>query len=300
MAVLVMDNDSLEIKAYAGRRIFPMIPDTRTWIWCARAFAGFHAQAPVCAGAGRRADPFGKPVDRRAAVLRLRAGQFPGRFLGADQRGPGAAAVPECPGVDLLDRVGPVSFASVMLAGGCACACRPAPTQPERFWAGGTTLEELVGATGRWRAAACRASPVAAGAARVESRMMSAGAAWIVRDILESGGHPTARSMNRAIRAAAGLEDRHQFRFPRCLVGRRDRQMDDRRVGRSSGRHPNPGFSAPMWRRRALQDIVAALPKARRSPDPAGHGASRRDVLAAGLGWQRPDRSLSRAARAWP
>ena len=32
------------------------------------------------------------------------------------------------PAVDLLDRVGPVSFASVMLAGGCACACRPAPS----------------------------------------------------------------------------------------------------------------------------------------------------------------------------
>ena len=48
MAVLVMDNDSLEIKAYAGRRIFPMIPDTRTWIWCAACVRRVPRSSPSC------------------------------------------------------------------------------------------------------------------------------------------------------------------------------------------------------------------------------------------------------------
>ena len=65
------------------------------------------------------------------------------------------------PAVDLLDRVGPVSFASVMLAGGVRLRL-PAGADPNLsliLGGGGTTLEELVGAYRRWRAAACRGVP---------------------------------------------------------------------------------------------------------------------------------------------
>ena len=172
-----------------------------------------------------------------------------------------------------------------MLAGGVRLRL-PAGAEPNLsliLGGGGTTLKSWWAPTGRWRAAACRgvpgcgrSSPGGVPYDERRSRLDCPGHPG-------SGGTPTARSMNRAIRAAAGLEDRHQFRFPRCLVGRRDRQMDDRRVGRSSGRHPNPGFSAPMWRRRCYRTSSRPCRKARRNPDPARHGASRRDVLAAGL-----------------
>ena len=100
MAVLVMDNDSLEIKAYAGSADFS--DDSR------------YAHVDMVRGVrspGSTLKPFlyAQALDEglihsesllidAPLSLRLRAGQFPGRFLGADQRGPGAAAVPECPG----------------------------------------------------------------------------------------------------------------------------------------------------------------------------------------------------------
>ena len=133
---------------------------------------------------------------------------------------------------------------------------------------------------------------------RVESRMMSAGAAWIVRDILESGGHPDRpfyESGNQGRRLAWKTGTSFGFRDA-WSVGVTDRWTIGVWVGRPDG--TNPGFSAPMWRRRCCRTSSRPCRKARRNPDPARHGASRRDVLAAGLPvGQRPDRRLPRAAR---
>ena len=270
MAVLVMDNDSLEIKAYAGSADFS--DDSR------------YAHVDMVRGVrspGSTLKPFlyaqaldeglihseSLLIDAPLSSRRLRAGQFPGRFLGADQRGPGAAAVPECPG---RGPAGPRRAGQFRLgyAGG-RVRLRLAGADPNLsliLGGGGTTLEELVGAYRRWRAAACRGVPGC-------GRSSPGGVPYDERrSRLDCPGHPgkrrppTARSMNRAIRAAAGLEDRHQFRFPRCLVGRRDRQMDDRRVGRSSGRHAQSGLFGANVAAPLLQDIVAALPEGAPQP----------------------------------
>ena len=130
MAVLVMDNDSLEIKAYAGSADFS--DDSR------------YAHVDMVRGVrspGSTLKPFlyAQALDEgliHSESLLIDAplsfGYAPGNFQAAFS-GPISVAQAlqrslNVPAVDLLDRVGPVSFASVMLAGGCACACRPAPT----------------------------------------------------------------------------------------------------------------------------------------------------------------------------
>ena len=195
MAVLVMDNDSLEIKAYAGSADFS--DDSR------------YAHVDMVRGVrspGSTLKPFlyAQALDEgliHSESLLIDAplsfgGYAPGNFQAAFS-GPISVAQAlqrslNVPAVDLLDRVGPVSFASVMLAGGVRLRLPAGAAQPELDF--GRRRHHIGRAGGRLPGAGARrpvgASPVAAGAARVESRMMSAGAAWIVRDILESGGHP--------------------------------------------------------------------------------------------------------------
>ena len=129
--------------------------------------------------------------------------------------------------------------------------------------------------------------------------MMSAGAAWIVRDILESGGHPDRpfyESGNQGRRLAWKTGTSFGFRDA-WSVGVTDRWTIGVWVGRPDGTpirafRRQCGGAVAAGHRRGLAGRRAA------TPDPARHGASRRDVLAAGLPvGQRPDRRLPRAAR---
>ena len=163
MAVLVMDNDSLEIKAYAGSADFS--DDSR------------YAHVDMVRGVrspGSTLKPFlyAQALDEgliHSESLLIDAplsfgGYAPGNFqaaFGADQRGPGAAAVPECPG---RGPAGPRRAGQFRLgyAGGRVRLRLPAGADPNLsliLGGGGTTLEELVGAYRRWRAAACRGVP---------------------------------------------------------------------------------------------------------------------------------------------
>ena len=151
MAVLVMDNDSLEIKAYAGSADFS--DDSR------------YAHVDMVRGVrspGSTLKPFlyAQALDEgliHSESLLIDAplsfgGYAPGNFQAAFS-GPISVAQAlqrslNVPAVDLLDRVGPVSFASVMLAGGVRLRL-PAGADPNLsliLGGGGTTLEELVGA----------------------------------------------------------------------------------------------------------------------------------------------------------
>lgn len=268
MAVLVMDNDTLQTKAYAGSADFS--DDTR------------YSHVDMVRGVrspGSTLKPFlyAQALDEgliHSESLLIDApmsfgGYAPGNFQAAFS-GPVSVAQAlqrslNVPAVDLLDRVGPASFASVMLAGGVKLRL-PAGAEPNLsliLGGGGTTLEELVGAyralarggvSGRPRLRA--EQPV------VESRMMSPGAAWIVRDILEGGGHPDrpfyqAGSPSRQLAWKTGTS----FGFRDAwAVGVTDRWTIGVWVGRPDGT-PNPGFFGANVAAPLLQDIVAALPE---------------------------------------
>ncbi|MDH1179005.1 penicillin-binding protein 1C [Achromobacter mucicolens] len=268
MAVLVMDNDSLEVKAYAGSADFS--DDSR------------YSHVDMVRGVrspGSTLKPFlyAQALDEgliHSESLLMDApmsfgGYAPGNFQAAFA-GPVSVAQAlqrslNVPAVDLLDRVGPVSFASVMLAGGVKLRM-PAGAEPNLsliLGGGGTTLEELVGAYRALARGGVSGRPrLTAEQPLVESRMMSPGAAWIVRDILEGGGHPDrpfyqSGSPGRQLAWKTGTS----FGFRDAwAVGVTDRWTIGVWVGRPDGT-PNPGFFGANVAAPLLQDIVAAFPE---------------------------------------
>jgi penicillin-binding protein 1C len=268
MAVLVMDNDTLEVKAYAGSADFS--DDTR------------YAHVDMVRGVrspGSTLKPFlyAQALDEgliHSESLLIDApmsfgGYAPGNFQAAFS-GPVSVAQAlqrslNVPAVDLLDRVGPASFASVMLTGGVRLRLPDgaAPNLSLILGGGGTTLEELVGAYRALARDGVSGRPrLRAEQPRIESRMMSPGAAWIVRDILEGGGHPDRpfyQSGSPARRLAWKTGTSFGFRDA-WAIGVTDRWTLGVWVGRPDGT-PNPGFFGANVAAPLLQDIVAALPE---------------------------------------
>lgn len=267
MAVLVMDNDSLEVKAYAGSADFA--DDSR------------YAHVDMVRGVrspGSTLKPFLYALALDEGLIHSESllldaplsfgGYAPGNFQAAFA-GPVSVAQAlqrslNVPAVDLLDRVGPARFASVMLAGGVhlRMPAGAAPNLSLILGGGGTTLEELVGAYRALARGGLSGRPrLRASQPRIEARLMSPGAAWIVRDILESGGHPD-RPLFQGGAAGRQLAWKTGTSFgfrDAWAVGVTDRYTIGAWVGRPDGT-PNPGFFGANVAAPLLRDIVAALP----------------------------------------
>nr|WP_260986272.1 penicillin-binding protein 1C [Bordetella genomosp. 13] len=308
MAALVMDNDSLAIKVYAGSADFS--DDSR------------YAHVDMVRGVrspGSTLKPFlyGLALDEgliHSESLLMDApmsfgGYAPGNFQ-ATFSGPVSVAQAlqrslNVPAVDLLDRVGPTRFASVMLGGGVFLRM-PAGAQPNLsliLGGGGTTLEELVGAYRALARGGLAGKPRLDPAdPRVESRMMSVGAAWIIRDILEAGGDPDrpffqggAPGRRLAWKTGTSFGFRDAW-----AVGVTDHWTIGVWVGRPDGT-PNPGFFGANVAAPLLHDIVQALPAG--SPVVRMQPASVKAVVTCWpLGWRQgssPDGRCPEARRAW-
>jgi penicillin-binding protein 1C len=268
MAVLVMDNDSLAVRAYAGSADYG--DNTR--------YAHVDMVTAV-RSPGSTLKPFLYGVALDDGLIHSESllldvpmsfgGYAPGNFQAAFS-GPVSVAQAlqrslNVPAVDLLDRVGPAHFASVMLSGGVRLRM-PAGAVPNLsliLGGGGTTLEELVGA---YRALA---RDGLAGRPRLdprqplqETRMISAGAAWIVRDILEGGGHPDRPfHQSGAPGKALAWKTGTSFGFRDAwAVGVTDSWTIGVWVGRPDGT-PNPGFFGANVAAPLLRDVVSALPE---------------------------------------
>lgn len=273
MAVLVMDNDSLEVKAYAGSADFA--DDSR------------YAHVDMVRGVrspGSTLKPFLYALALDEGLIHSESllldaplsfgGYAPGNFQAAFA-GPVSVAQAlqrslNVPAVDLLDRVGPAKFASVMLAGGVhlRMPAGAAPNLSLILGGGGTTLEELVGAYRALARGGLSGRPrLRASQPRIEARLMSPGAAWIVRDILESGGHPD-RPLFQGAAAGRQLAWKTGTSFgfrDAWAVGVTDRYTIGAWVGRPDGT-PNPGFFGANVAAPLLRDIVAALPAGAPAP----------------------------------
>lgn len=267
MAALVMDNASLAVLGYAGSADFSD-----------RARFAHVDMVRGIRSPGSTLKPFLYAIALDEGLIHSEsllsdapqafAGYEPGNFQAAFS---GPVSVAEAltrslnvPAVDLLDRVGPQRFAARLRAGGLRLrmAKGAAPNLSLILGGAGTSLEELVGA---YRALAVgglaglpRLSP---DAPRIENRIMSEGAAFIVRDILETGGHPDRPFIEAGTRRVA-WKTGTSFGFRDAwAVGVTDRHTIGVWIGRPDGT-PNPGFFGANIAAPLLKDIVAALPGA--------------------------------------
>ena len=263
MAVLVLDNDSLAILAYAGSADFN---DARR---AAHVDMTRGVRSP-----GSTLKPFLYAMALEEGLIHSESllvdapqsfgGYQPGNFQAAFS-GPVSASEAlqkslNVPAVDLLDRIGPTRFAAQLRGGGLRLRMpKGEPPNLSLILGGaGTTLAELVGA---YRALARdglaglpRLSP---DEPRVESRLMSAGAAFIVRDILETGGHPQRPYAEGPRRLAWKTGTSFGFRDAWAL-GVTPGHTIGVWVGRPDGT-PNPGHFGANTAAPLLHDIAAVL-----------------------------------------
>jgi penicillin-binding protein 1C len=164
------------------------------------------------------------------------------------------------PAVDLLDRLGPERFAAHLRNAGLKLRMPEggAPNLSLILGGGGTTLEELVGAyTALARDGVAGLPRLTPQAPLVETRLMSPGAAFIVREILENGGRPDAPFRESATRVAWKTGTSFGFRDA-WAIGVTDRYTVGVWVGRADGT-PNPGHFGANTAAPLVKDLVAAL-----------------------------------------
>jgi len=182
------------------------------------------------------------------------------------------------PAVDMLDRVGPERFTARLANAGVVLRL-PRGAKPNLsiiLGGTGTRLEELVGAYRALNAGGL-AGPVryAAGAPLQERRLLSPGAAWIIREILEQHGRPGQRDdafdTSGRPRVAWKTGTSYGFRDAWALGGTA-RYTVGVWVGRPDGT-PLPGQYGAITALPLLFEVVDSLPRAgsdgRREPTPA-------------------------------
>lgn len=264
LAALVMDNDTLEVLAYAGSADF-----------ADRSRAAHVDMVRGVRSPGSTLKPFlyalaldeglvhseSLLVDAPQSFGGYQPGNFQASFSGPVSVSEALQKSLNVPAVDLLERLGPARFAATLRSGGLRLRM-PKGSEPNLsliLGGAGTTLEELVGAYRALARGGLSGQPrLTPQAPRVEARLMSEGAAFIIRDILEGGGHPDRPLSDGVQRLAWKTGTSFGFRDAWAL-GVTERHTVGVWVGRPDGT-PNPGFFGANTAAPLLKDIVAALP----------------------------------------
>ena len=289
MAALVVDNQTLAVRGYVGSADFT---DARR---------GAHVdmvRARRSPGSTLKPFLYAMALDEgliHSESLLIDApqnfgGYAPGNFQ-ADFSGP--VSVSEAlqrslnvPAVDLLDRLGPERFAGRLRNAGVKLRmpANAAPNLSLILGGGSTTLEELVGAyTALARGGVAARPHLTPGVPLQETRLMSEGAAFIVREILENGGRPGSPFRESGQRVAWKTGTSFGFRDAWAL-GVTDRYTFGVWIGRPDGT-PNPGHFGANSAAPLLRDLAAAL----------GPGESRQQ-----LGPRRQPASVAAVPICWP
>ncbi|WP_341930268.1 penicillin-binding protein 1C [Methyloversatilis discipulorum] len=267
IAALVVDAATLEVRAYAGSADFSdnargahvdMVRGVRSpgsalkpFLYAMALDDGLiHSESLL--------------IDAPQAFGGYQPGNFQADFSGPVSVSEALQRSLNVPAVDLLDQIGPVRFAARLAQAGIKprIATGEQPNLSLILGGAGVTLEELVGGYRALAIGGLAGKPRLTPEAPVEeTRLMSEGAAWIVRDILEGGGHPDRPFIEGGGAAPLAWKTGTSFGFRDAwAVGVSGRYALGVWLGRPDGT-PNPGFFGANVAAPLLKDIAAALPR---------------------------------------
>lgn len=267
IAALVVDAATLEVRAYAGSADFSdnargahvdMVRGVRSpgsalkpFLYAMALDDGLiHSESLL--------------IDAPQAFGGYQPGNFQADFSGPVSVSEALQRSLNVPAVDLLDQIGPARFAARLAQAGIKprIATGEQPNLSLILGGAGVTLEELVGGYRALAAGGLAGKPRLTPEAPVEeTRLMSEGAAWIVRDILEGGGHPDRPFIEGGGAAPLAWKTGTSFGFRDAwAVGVSGRYALGVWLGRPDGT-PNPGFFGANVAAPLLKDIAAALPR---------------------------------------
>ncbi|MBD9504224.1 penicillin-binding protein 1C [Pseudomonas sp. PDM17] len=268
-AVLVMDNRSLETRVYVGTAAFAdprrlgHVDMVRAWRSPGSTLKPFLYGMALDDGLVHSQSLL---VDAPQDFGSYRPGNFDEAFAGPVSVTEALQRSLNVPAVDVLDRVGPARFAAQLAAGGLELRLPPGAQPNLAMVLGGTAarLEELVGVY------SALANGGVAGAPRYtpeqplrQRRLLSPGAAWIVRDMLASNpaelpGMPLQNSATARARLAWKTGTSYGYRDA-WAIGVTDNWTVGIWVGRPDGT-PSPGQYGSITALPLLFAVNAMLP----------------------------------------
>ena len=266
-ATLVVDNRTLEVLAYAGSADFT--DDERaSHVDMVRSSRSPGSALKPFLYAFALEDGLIHSESLLADAPQSFGGYQPGNF---QQSFHGPVSVSEAlqrslnvPAVEVLERVGSARFVARLRSGGVKLEF-PRDAQPNLsviLGGAAVTLEDLVGGYSALARKGVAGTPRYTTQDPVrERRMMSEGAAFVVREILESGG-PVGRVVEAGVGVQRGIAWKTGTSFgfrDAWAVGVSDRYTVGVWVGRPDGT-PNPGFFGANAAAPLLLDVFAALP----------------------------------------
>jgi len=269
LATIVVDNETLEVLGYAGSADFT--DENRfSHVDMVRASRSPGSTLKPFLYAFALDEGLIHSESLLADVPQSFSGYQPGNF---QQNFHGPVSVSEAlvkslnvPAVEVLDHLGPSRFVAQLRRGGLPLEFPRGAAPNLSVILGGVavTLEDLTGAYTAFARQGLAGKPrFTPDAPLVERRMMSAGAAFIVRDILESGG-PVGRAVEAGAGIARGIAWKTGTSFgfrDAWAIGVSDRYTVGVWVGRPDGT-PNPGFFGANAAAPLLVDIFSVLPQA--------------------------------------
>ncbi|MBS0456258.1 MAG: penicillin-binding protein 1C [Proteobacteria bacterium] len=284
-ALLVVDNQSLEARAYIGSVAFGDVPRlghvdmVRAWRSPGSTLKPFLYGLALDDGLIHSESLL---VDAPQSFGDYRPGNFDTTFSGPVGAAEALRLSLNVPAVDLLDRVDPVRFyARLANAGVVLKMPRGAKPNLSMILGGdGVTLEDLVGAyTAFHRGGIAGRVRLTPDAPRVERRLLSPGAAWIVKTILDANPRPGTRldtfEPGNGPRVAWKTGTSYGFRDAWAIGGTR-RYTVGVWVGRPDGT-PLPGQYGAITALPLFFQVIDSLPRhagdAVATPTPSGVGS---------------------------